>query len=314
MAHNLNFKGGKASFASVGKAWHGLGQVLTERMTAEQALKFSQLDYSVIKIPSFVEYEGSQIATGEYSTLRTDTKQILGNVGGIYTILQNRDAFSFFDPIVDRDEAIYETAGALGDGERIFLTAKMPDYIQVGKGDELELFVVFTNSHDGRTPAQAIITPIRVVCQNTLSAALKKGGDRVTLRHTKNLEEKLKQAHQVLNLTSLLKKELEQTFNHIRGVKIPENKVNAIFKNFLGMNVDDRMNSTRIQNQYTEISRYYHEGPGQTKVMGTGWGVYNAMTGYISHLKSFKNESTKMTSILEGVDSAKALKLVLDYK
>lgn len=308
MAHNLNITNGKVSFASVGKAWHGLGTVLTEKMDSYQALTLGGLDYEVVKVPSFIEFEG-RIETGEFSTLRTDTKQVLGNIGKQYTILQNKDAFSFFDAIIDRDEAIYESAGALGKGERIFLTAKLPEYIRIGKDDLIEMFVVLTNSHDGRTPAQAIITPVRVVCQNTLVAALQQAKDRVILRHTLNLPDKLAEAYKVLNLASRLTEEMSGIFKQIQGVKISDAQAEKILSSFLG--AEGEKISTRKENQLSELFNYYHTGLGQERIVGTGWGIYNAMTGYLDHVKTYKNESTKMGYILSGDSNRKALQLVL---
>ena len=110
MAHNLNFNEEKGSYSFVSSkgqvAWHGLGQVVEETLTAAECIEKANLDYEVVKTPNFTEYEGEKIVKeDEFSTLRTDTKQPLGTVGNRYEIVQNKDAFAFFDAIIDSKEA-----------------------------------------------------------------------------------------------------------------------------------------------------------------------------------------------------------------
>jgi phage/plasmid-like protein (TIGR03299 family) len=154
MAHNINFneRTGRYSFFSVQqKAWHGLGQIVEQYPTSEEAIKHAGLDYEVVKSPLFTKgsgiietANGIEIGSSElevpnyFANIRTDNNAVLGVVGKDYHIVQNREAFNFFDAIVGGGEGIlYETAGALGNGERIFITAKLPDYIRVGNGDDV---------------------------------------------------------------------------------------------------------------------------------------------------------------------------------
>ena len=190
MAHNINFnsKTGRYSFFSVKeKAWHGLGKIVQDYPTSEQAIRHAGLDYEVVKSPLFTKSSGiietangieignSELEVPNYfANIRTDNNAVLGVVGKDYHIVQNRDAFSFFDSIVGGTNGIlYETAGALGNGERIFITAKLPSYIRVGNGDDVtEKYIFLTTSHDGSGSITAAFTPIRIVCQNTLNASL----------------------------------------------------------------------------------------------------------------------------------------------
>jgi phage/plasmid-like protein (TIGR03299 family) len=175
MAHNLENRNGVTSFASTQKAWHGLGQIVNGAMTAEEAIKLAGLGYDVVKVPNHIIWNGQQIETpSSFSTVRTDTGDILGDkVGNRYTIVQNKEAFSFFDSIVGGDMAMYETAGVLGRGEKVFITAKMPEMIRIAGTDDLtEVYVILTSSHDGSGAVIAAVTPIRIVCQNTMRLAL----------------------------------------------------------------------------------------------------------------------------------------------
>ncbi len=183
MAHNLNFneQTGKHSFFSVKeKAWHGLGQIVEGYPTSAEALIFAGLDYTVGKRKLFTFDNENEIANEDieikipeievpnfYATIRTDNETVLGVVGKDYEVVQNIDAFSFFDAIIGGDGIQYETAGALGKGERIFITAKLPNYIKVGNDDLIEQYLFLTTSHDGGGSITAAFTPVRIVCNNS---------------------------------------------------------------------------------------------------------------------------------------------------
>src|SRR6476659_1783755 len=180
MGHQINFNENtqQHSFFSVKeKAWHGLGQIVSDHPSSREALQFAGLDFEVAKLPNLHRLPDGKEVTSENSffTYRTDNQEILGDrLGSDYEVVQNKDAFSFFDAIVGHKEGIlYETAGALGKGERIFITAKLPDYIRVGHDDLIEKYLFLTTSHDGSGSITAAFTPIRVVCNNTLTVALK---------------------------------------------------------------------------------------------------------------------------------------------
>src|SRR5690348_3272165 len=180
MAHNIDRSKGLDAFFAVGeKAWHGLGQIVQDCPTSDKAIQLAGLDYNVSKVPMYAKY--GELEKGNtkwvnnpnvFSTFRDDTKALLGTVGSRYEVLQNTEAFAWFDSIVGEGKAIYQTAGALNGGAVIFITAKMPSYIKV-KTDDIEKYLVLTNSHDGSETLQMMFTPVRVVCQNTLNQAMR---------------------------------------------------------------------------------------------------------------------------------------------
>lgn len=133
------------------KAWHGLGQIIDRYPSSSEAIRFAGLDYEVVKTPIYTkrldlriddQVSGNELAVPNYfATLRSDSNTPLGVVGKDYHIVQNKDAFIFFDSIVKGEGIFYETAGALGKGERIFITAKLPGYIKVGTDDMIEKYL-----------------------------------------------------------------------------------------------------------------------------------------------------------------------------
>ena len=245
MAHNINFnsKTGRYSFFSVKeKAWHGLGQIVQDYPTSGQAIRHAGLDYEVVKSPLFTKgsgiietTNGIEIGSSElevhnyFANIRTDNNAVLGVVGKDYHIVQNRDAFSFFDSIVGgTDGILYETAGALGNGERIFITAKLPSYIRVGNGDDVtEKYIFLTTSHDGSGSITAAFTPIRIVCQNTLNASLRNMSNVVRIKHTAGAKQRLDNAHKVMGLANQFSDQLEGIFNEWTKVKVSDQEVKS---------------------------------------------------------------------------------------
>lgn len=311
MAHNINFNNSKHSFFSVKeRAWHGLGQLVNESQTSEQAIKLAGLDYEVKKEPIYLS--NGEIIPGSFATVRQDNKTPLGVVKSRYEVLQNVNAFDFFDSIVGKGEAIYETAGVLGKGETIFITAKLPDYIRVGKEDLIEQYIFLTNSHDGSKPITAAFTPIRIVCNNTLNAALRTANNKITIRHTANLNSKLNEAHKLMGIVNLLKQEMEQVFNAMAKKPCVDSLLKEIIvKTFASDAHLDKMGknedlSTRFQNIVSDVYAYAMSSNTQQMetTRGTMFGAYNAITGYIQNVKS-SNQDDKgkfLNSILNGTD------------
>ena len=257
-----------------------------------------------------------------FATYRTDLDIPLGIVKSRYEIVQNIDAFSFFDNAIGKDKAIWQTAGFFGDGERIFVSAKLPNNITV-KGDVVENYLVFANSHDGSSGVNILFTPIRVICQNTLNAAIKTSDCFVRFRHTKSVHNNISMADELLGIAAQQTEDTELLFNHLANTKIDDKQVmNFIGKTFLGSKYDAVINydkengikklinvdyhtmevtgvSTRMANMMHKTFDYYQNGIGQREIAGTAWGAYNAVTGYYSNVDNSTGED-RMKSMLYG--------------
>jgi phage/plasmid-like protein (TIGR03299 family) len=300
MAHNLEIRNGVASFASTQTAWHGLGQIVGGAMTAQEAIRLAHLDYEVVKVPNFAYHNGEFLDTpASFSTLRTDTNQILGDrIGKNYTIVQNLEAFDFFDTITQAGEAMYETAGVLGIGEKIFVTAKMPDTIRIAGTDDLtEVYVLLTSSHDGSGSIIAAVTPVRVVCQNTLNMALNNTINRVAIRHTSAVKDRLAEAHKVLGISKAFVIEANECFNHLSKKYVSDDSVKELIRNLFN---EQERDSTRIKNIEDAVLECYFTGVGQEKIVGTAWGAINGITFYLDHVKNYRNDATKFDNIIGG--------------
>jgi len=326
MAHQINFneKTGRHSFMSVKeKAWHNLGQVIDRYPTSSEAIQFAGLDYIVEKRPLFTydtnnhlwnnDEAGSDIEVPNYfATVRADTEQVLGVVGNDYEVIQNREAFSFFDAIVGGgDGVLYETCGALGNGERIFITAKLPGYIRVGSDDLIEKYLFLTTSHDGYGSITAAFTPTRIVCNNTLRAALGNMINCVKIRHTQSAQERLKQAHKVMGISNTMTEQLDGIFNRWAHIHITDKEVlklvqqamapsKEVLQNVLNENIDEY--SSHFLNTVEKVCEFAFSHPTQQMdtTRGTLFGAYNAISGYIQNIKAYKTEEVKLKSILFG--------------
>ena len=322
MAHGFKDKGKDTTFVSKQElSWHSLGRVV-DSMNSAECMKQAGLDFTVELAPMFagignsITKEQSKIkeiaarsgkspndiyrelakVPNAFATYRTDTNQVLGTVGNRYEIIQNIEAFDFFDEVIGEGHAQYETAGALGDGQTIFITAKLPENLLVNKED-IDKYLLFTMSHDGTSSIKVMFTPIRVVCNNTLSWALK-GQGAVTIKHTANARNRLDVAHKILGIDKISSQKYAEIFNRFQAVKISDEELEKFVDKTFNFDYEDIKDlSSRSANKREAILEYYEVGAGQEGIQGTLWGAYNMVTGYLQNGKDivkpenqFKND------------------------
>ena len=359
MAHLIEINNGVASYVENGRkerAWHGLGQVYDGQISVKEALELSHADYQVemrnvfAMTPALQELiagdadmvSREQVADlityalvqGRRATMRMDKNTSLGIVSDHYGIVQNADAFQFIDNLCTggrADTPVIECAGVLGHGERVFITAKFPeDIILDNKGnDRVEMYIVFTTSHDGTGAVNCMVTPIRVVCNNTLNMALGRGGNagKISLRHTSGVRSRLdltkrenaEFAYKTLNLYSVYRKSLEESFEHLRNIKLSESQLNDILAEVLlsdanlkryneqGINHQDI--TSRGRNLFLGVRNAVEGGIGQElSESGTGLWLINGITTYFQNEKRYSSDELKFDTIIGGDVSSKLQK------
>lgn len=293
----------------------------------EVVAKMPVLDIPNFNTTGFVHGDSLyQLVNNAYATYRTDFNIPLGLVKERYTPVQNTEAFSFFDDAIGKDKAVWQTAGFFGAGERIFVSAKLPNNILV-KGDPIENYLVFSNSHDGSSGIKILFTPIRIICQNTLNAAIKHSTNYISFRHTNNVHKNLDVAREILSICKDKTEYLSECFNLLRNKRINDDDAYKMFADII-LSKDEIQNvintghtikqvvyrdyrviqdsgiSMRKVNAVAEMANYYFDGIGQKEILGTAYGVYNAISGYYSNID--KSEGLKrMDSILYGDKSRK---------
>jgi phage/plasmid-like protein (TIGR03299 family) len=186
--------------------WHRLGKRLENPATAAKAIEAAGLGWEVQLQPIYTGADRTVKVKDRFAVCRNDRLDQadggqLGIVGRDYTPLQNREAFTFLDPLVGENAAIYHTAGSLRQGRRVWLLAKLPGEIRIVGDDIAQKFLLLSNSHDGGSAVRIGLTPIRVVCQNTLNLALR-GMAGMAIRHESNVAQRVKQAHELLGLVN----------------------------------------------------------------------------------------------------------------
>lgn len=283
--------------------WHGMGEIVKEAPTSEDAIRLARIDWTVEQKPIFLE-DGTQIE-GSWANVRSSDGKPLGVVGSRYQIVQNADAFAFTDALLG-EGVKYETAGSLKDGKVIWLLARMPETINI-LGDEVAPYLVFTNTHDGTGSVKVTMTNVRICCANTLNMAIR-GAKRVwSARHTGSINNKLDEAMTTLQFAHQYIEETKNTFEQLNKVKISDFKLYKIVNNIIP--ITDDMTDRQKTNQQTirdDILYRYKKAPDLSVMDKTGARLVHAVADTTSHMtplretKNYKENHFKRT--LDGND------------
>ena len=275
--------------------WNNLGIELDHPKTARDVIKMAGLDYTVVKKQLEME---SGLSQDTYVTVRTDTDEVLGYVNSSYKPIQNIDAFAFFDVLVAENKAIYETAGVLGKGERIWILAKLPGHINVQGKDIVNKYLLLINSHDGSLHFRVKHTPIRTVCNNILTSALQGTGE-VQFNHTPDAVSDLEQTVKMLELSDSLYEQLDSMFNSMAAKQISDEQLQEYVQAIIPDN-EEALNDARTENIRNNVFRLHESGLGADMARGTLWGAFNSITEYADHVMMDGDSATRLNSILFG--------------
>jgi phage/plasmid-like protein (TIGR03299 family) len=319
MAHMIDNSKEFNAFVYTGAApWHGLGQKL-DAISAADALRQGGLDFNVYKLPNIHLIPTDQepievVSLDSFFTYREDTRAVLGaKLGKDYTVLQNIEALNLVDEILQQGRATIETAGAIDGGRKVFICLKIDKSIQVGAGDNVNQYVLLATSHDGSMSITATPTNVRVVCNNTLTAALNGATGAIKIRHTSNASMRLNEAAKVLNLITNNTAANEDAYNTMRGHELSSQQMFDYFGNvFLSADEIKALKagqkavnaiSTVKRNQLDKLVSFANRGLGQDLARNgennNMWSAYNAITGQASR-KMFSSFDDRANSMLFG--------------
>lgn len=225
--------------------WHGMGKILEFAPTSADAIVAAGLDWTVHQREMYLD-DGTRVPNA-YANVRDKDNKVLGVVGNRYQIVQNVEAFDFTDDLIG-EGCVYETAGSLKDGKQIWLLAHLPEAMQIA-GDEVMPYLCFTNTHDGTGSVRVLTTSIRVVCNNTLNAAIGSAKRTWTARHTGSIESKLAQASQTLQLANKYMDELKKECEKLALKNIDKDKLIKLINMLLPENED--MTKGQVENLRT---------------------------------------------------------------
>jgi phage/plasmid-like protein (TIGR03299 family) len=310
MSHHLHLENGKASLFYVGDPpWHGLGQRLAGPATARQAMAAARLDWAVSKLPRdrcAMDDEGHPQLT--HAIVKLDPASTLdgvtlGLVTEDYVPLQNREAFEFFDPIVGQDAAAYHTAGALGRGELVWILAKFPDSIRVAGDDVVDKYLLLTNSHTGQGRVQVRFTPVRVVCGNTLAAALA-FGQGIQLEHGQDLPAQLAVAAQNLVLIRQRYEELAQAYQRMARVEMNSQSLSEYLNTVFPDPADpaDEAGWDQARQARDLAADLFESGKGNSTPAAWRklWAAYNAVTELVDHRQHHPTREARLRNVWFG--------------
>lgn len=316
MAHELDFNEtlGRHAFYSVKeKPWHGLGYVADDYHTPIEVIQLAGLNYRVEKEPNRQHLPAGTIRESDTSffTYRTDTEAVLGDqLGSDYTIVQNSELFRFFDTVAGENNARIETAAAMFGGARVVATAKLPGIISVGNNDVTDCYLFMTNAHDGKSSVMIAFTPIRIVCNNTLNAAMANCSNAIRIAHLGNVHEELNAAARVLRMVNTAMPAMESTFQRWADYRVSDGHVKQLViramadKETLALIKagKDSDLSSHFKNTCEQVMDYYHTSETQqlTTTKGTLFGAYNAVTGFHQNIKKYKSQQEKVKNLLLG--------------
>lgn len=269
--------------------WHGLGKKVEEALSSSEALKEAELDWNVIQrsilTDTLMEIPGFK------ANIRDTDNQVLGVVTNRYKIVQNHEAFAFTDDLLG-EGVRYETAGSLQNGRKVWLLAKLPDNYIIS-GDRISPYLVFSNSHDGSGSIKVAMTPIRVVCQNTLNLALSNAKRIWTTIHTGDIKSKLDEAKKTLLLAEYYMDKLGAEVDRLNRIKIPDHKVMEYIELLIPM----PDNATKLQEKNVEHLRSdmklrYFDAPDLVHVGKNGYRFINAVSDFATHSKPLRETAS----------------------
>lgn len=283
MAHQLsqNANGQYECFVAGVPAWHQLGQNVSEAVSWNEAMKLANLNWTVEKRQ--LEYQGKPVDA--WGTFRSDDGRFLGAVGSEYEPIQNKTGFEFTNLLFRDYDVKYESAGALFDGKRIWLLAQIPQDIRINGTDDItKNYFLFNNRHDGVNCAIAKLCNTRVVCNNTLSIALREDGDVIKIRHTSAQQEQFNAAEQLMLNTTEQIKDLNGLLNKLATVQLDIASVGKIIKSVY-KKLDD---SAQEQNKARNVIELFEDNDNNAfpSERGTAYNLFNAFTKYEDHFSS----------------------------
>lgn len=325
-----NFESG---FSANGiELWHGLGEIIRDAPTSEDAIRIAGLDWDVIPKPIYDEF-GRELP-GYKVNIRSSDNMALGIVTDRYKVVQNREAFAFTDELLGQGVR-YETAGSLASGKRVWMLARMENTWLAE--EEISPFMVFTNSHDGTGAIRVAMTPVRVCCENTLNLALKTADRHWSCVHKGDIMGKLEEARFTLASAERYMKALEEEFGELKLKKVTDKQVEDMTDKLLEIEFNNLFNKAlktgkivdfkerlrqqkyedKLKRKKNDIITIYHDKPDLVGTERSAFRFVNAVSDYATHTDDHKQTKNYQENLfmrtIDGnglIDTAYQLALV----
>ena len=262
------------------KPWHGLGTMVAEAPNSKDALRLAGLNWKVLQEPVYTE--NKELIQGYKANVRDTDRKVLGVVTDRYKVIQNEEAFAFTDTLLG-EGVRYETAGSLQEGRRVWMLARLPREFIIG-GERISPYMVFSNTHDGSGAVKTALTPIRVVCNNTLNLALRTAKRSWSMIHTGDISGKIEEAKNTLLLADEYMTALGQEFENLRKIKLSEKQVLDYIKILLPMEENYSLLQKRgVEKLRADMKMRYFDAPDLKDVGNNGYRFVNAVSDFATH-------------------------------
>lgn len=262
------------------KPWHGLGTVVSEAPKSAEALRLAGLDWKVIQASIYTN-QGEKV-DGYRVNMRSTDRQVLGVVTDRYKVIQNDEAFAFTDELLGAGVR-YETAGSLQEGRKVWLLARLPREFIIA-GERISPYLVFSNTHDGSGAVRVCVTPIRVVCNNTLNLALSTASRSFSMVHTGDIRGKIAEAKETLFMADKYMENLGKEFEKLRKQRVTDQQVKEYIEMLLpiekGASIIQIKNVKKLRE---DMKARYYDAPDLQDVGNNAYRFINMVSDFATH-------------------------------
>ena len=286
------------------RPWHGLGTRVEEAPSSREALRLAGLDWQVLQKP--IMTTDGQMVKGFRANVRDRDSRVLGVVTDRYKVVQNEDAFAFTDDLLG-EGVTYETAGSLQDGRKTWLLAKLPQRYIIS-GDEIAPYLVFMNAHDGSGSIKVAMTPVRVVCMNTLNLALATAKRCWSTAHTGDIRAKIEDARDTLLFAETYMGELGKAVERLRQIRLSDRQVMAYIDQLFPLYEDPTpIQKKNLLRMKEDVRIRYADAPDLQHVGKNGYRFVNAVSDFATHAKPLRESATHRESLFARTVEGNAL-------
>lgn len=265
--------------------WHGLGTKVAEAPCSKEALRLSGLDWNVVQEPIYTETE--ELIEGYKANVRDSDRSVLGVVTDRYKVIQNDEAFAFTDELLG-EGVRYETAGSLQGGKKVWLLARMPQEYIIS-GERISPYLLFSNTHDGSGAIKVALTPIRVVCNNTLNLALDTAKRSWSMIHTGDIKGKMQEARDTLFMAEKYMDSLGKEFDNLRMKRMSDKEVMEYIELLLPIEDNATLQQRRnIKKLREDMKKRYFDAPDLQDVGKNAYRFINAVSDFATHAEPLR--------------------------
>ena len=267
------------------KPWHGLGTMVEKAPNSKDALRLAGLNWKVLQEPVYTE--NKELIQGYKANVRDTDRKVLGVVTDRYKVIQNEEAFAFTDTLLG-EGVRYETAGSLQEGRRVWMLARLPREFIIG-GERISPYMVFSNTHDGSGAVKTALTPIRVVCNNTLNLALRTAKRSWSMIHTGDIKGKMQEAKDTLFMAEKYMDDLGKEFETLRRKKLTDQQVLEYIEILLPLEEDSTPQQIRNTKRLREDMKIrYFDAPDLKDVGKNAYAFVNAVSDFATHAEPLR--------------------------